>query len=266
LNALRGKLLSLLIGSVGLAVAAGAVFSSRDLIRTAWYARGLRSGNAGDQKAAVVSLAGLRTNRAARVLVDILGEAKNPAQFEAMRALKDMGAVAMEPLAEAFQVTDDVAGTPERSHSGGRELLKGSSPRVDAMLAVLLELQREEPGVKSLLKNIGSRLDDDPVSRLSRKHLAWKSGVQTVEGSPCRIFHFDPELQSWPGSQPQTIVLTDAAGKVITWKEVGGEPMFVSCEIETRNGEVLLIVTCDERRRDSPGKYTYRLTLRGIEG
>lgn len=52
---------------------------------------------------------------------------------------------------------------------------------------------------------------------------------------------------------------------MITWKEVGREAIFISCEIETIDGAVYLVVTCKERGRETPGKYTYRLTLRGIE-
>jgi hypothetical protein len=264
LKAPRGKRLSLLIGSIGLAVVAGAAFASRDIIQTAWYAQTLRSEDVTDQKAAVVSLGRLRTKRAARVLVAYLGDARCPLRSETMQALKDMGEVATEPLAEAFQVLDDFAGKPERRLPGKPDL------GVEVMLAVLLELQREEPVVRSLLENIGSKLDVRVDVPPFGKYLAWKSGVQVIEGRPCRIFLFNPL---------QTILLTDVGGRVVTWRQVeavmnlgsvtamgqelGGE--FLSCELETINGAVILIIACQDTRSARREQYCYRLTLRGID-
>jgi hypothetical protein len=54
--------------------------------------------------------------------------------------------------------------------------------------------------------------------------------------------------------RPQTILITDAGGRVITWKEVGGEPSFRSCELEIVNGAVYLGVTCDERHSMNAGE------------
>jgi hypothetical protein len=103
--------------------------------------------------------------------------------------------------------------------------------------------------------------------RLRSATFVWKSGVQAIEGTLCRIFVFNSSYQGWPGSQAQTILLTDIGGRVITWKEVGGGPRFLlSCELKTiDDGAVHLVITCKERHSTTPGKYTYRLTLRGIE-
>jgi hypothetical protein len=63
----------------------------------------------------------------------------------------------------------------------------------------------------------------------------------------------------------QTILITDVGGRVITWKEVGGEPSFISCDLETINGAPFLVVTCEDASSETRGKHTYRLTLRGID-
>jgi hypothetical protein len=262
MKAPRGRILAVLMGSVGLAVLAGAAFASRDIILTSWYAHRLRSENIDEQMAAIHSLGRLRTSRAARVLAAYFGDARNPLKPEVSQELMDMGEVAMEPLVEVFPLVDDFDGggytmaeRPQHDYAGIGELL-----------SALLELQREDPNVKLLLGNIGSERDDskDIVPPGKYKFLKWKSGVQPIEGTPCRIFLFGPSYGPWPGAQ--TILVTDVGGRVITWKEVGGEPFFLTCELETVNdGAVSLVITCEERRRSTPGKYTYRLTLRGIE-
>ncbi|HZN59336.1 MAG TPA: hypothetical protein VFD71_14760, partial [Planctomycetota bacterium] len=46
-------------------------------------------------------------------------------------------------------------------------------------------------------------------------------------------------------------------------QELGGE--FLSCELETINGSVFLIIACQDIRRARREEYFYRLTLRGID-
>jgi hypothetical protein len=233
----------------------------------------LWSRNVDEQMAAIASLGRARTKRAARVLVDFLGNFVGRLQLETMRALKDMGEVAMEPLAESFQAADDFPGKPEQRQPC--DFL--SVDKVEVLLSVILEIQRNEVGVRSLLENPDSILNDPPHGKYRGwtcggnteppfgKYLAWKSGVQIIEGRPCRIFLFIPE--SWGEWELQTILLTDVAGRVITWKEVGGcgEPFFLSYELETIIGALFLVITCEDARRETREKYSYRLTLRGIE-
>jgi hypothetical protein len=256
-NRPRSKPLTLLIASIEIAVLVGAAFASRAVILTACYAHRLRSENVDMQSSAVASLRRLRTRLAARVLVDFLRDTGGRIQREIMLALKDIGDVALEPLAEAFQAANDFEGRPEPIQYGSIDPVFSG---VEAMLEVLLEMQRKDTGVNSLLEHIGSTLTEPPVD----KELVWKSRVLTIEGRPCRVFLFN-----WPGSgwfgPPQTILLTDVGGRVITWKDIEGMPFFSSCELETSNGVVLLVVTREETKRESPGKYIYRLTLRGIE-
>jgi hypothetical protein len=260
-NRRRGKRLTFLIASAALAVLLGAAFASKDDILTTWYAHRLQSEDVDDRRAAIASLGRLRTRRAARVLAAYLVEAKIPLRFEAAQALKAMADVAMEPAAERFRAADECARKPQHTGSDLRWDFWGAS----TLLAVLLELRREEPTVKSLLENIGCRLGE--VQSQKFKHLQWISGVQPIEGKPCRIFLFAPDL----GGGAQTVLITDAGGRLITWKEVGGEPMFGNCELETINGAAFLNLTCldsvttIEGISDIPRKYTYRLTLRGIE-
>jgi hypothetical protein len=255
LNRPRGKRLTLLIASVALAVLLGAAFASKDLILTTWYSHRLRSEDVEEQRAAIISLGQMRTKRSARILAAYLGDADSPIPRVAGYALTNMGEVAMEPLSEAFQTADDFAGRP-------KQLWASEYTPVGEMLPALLEIQRKEPRVSSLLENIGSRFTEreDDADLGNFKNLVWMAGVQPIEGKPCLIFLFTPT--EFAGSQ-QTILITDAGGRVIAWKEVGGEPTFVSCELDTIDGELFLIVTCHEG--PSVGRYPYRLTLRGIE-
>jgi hypothetical protein len=277
LKPLRGKRLTFLIASLALAVIVGAAFASRDLILTTWYAHRLRSRDIDEQQTAIASLGRLRTARAARILAAYLGDADSTIPRTAALALKNMGKVAMDPLSEAFQIADDIDGGPKR-------LLTGDFCVVQEMLFALLEIQRDETGVRPDLDNIGSswlkkvglglftqtsasRPDlDAPFDFLSRKYLGWKSGVQVIEGAPCRIFLYYTQAASFSDTQPQTILLTDVGGRVIAWKGVGREPIFSSCELKTIDGEVNLVVTHSEvGSNESPGRHTYRLSLRGIE-
>jgi hypothetical protein len=249
----RGKRLTLLIASAALAVVVGAAFESRDLILTAWYAHRLRSHDVEEQLAAIASLGKLRSRRSAGVLVDFLGNTGSRLQLETMRALKGMGGVAMEPLAVAFQRAAQLS---DKSAQRTEQDLA-----VELFLAVLLQIQRKEDSVRSLLNNIGSVLD----KKSAGKYLVWKSGVQPIEGRPCRIFLFEPDWVMHSRPYPQTILLTDVKGKVITWKEVSGMTTYRCCELETSNGAVFLVVKYDDSRLKIPGEHTYRLDLRGIE-
>jgi hypothetical protein len=257
----RGKILALLVGSIGLAVLLGAAFASRDLILTTWYAHRLQSDDVAEQKAAITSLGQLRTRRAARILSTYLGEAKSLLKSAASEVLVQFGEVAMEPFSEAFQIVDDFAGEPRQISLTD---CSGADRCVYEMLDALLEVQRKETGVRSLLENISSRFAEqaDTPSGVY-KSMAWRSGLQPIEGTPCRIFLFMPG-PGWPG--PQTILLTNVGGRVFTWKEVG-EDIFRSCELLTQDGAVSLVVRCHSARLEGPEMYThtYLLTLRGIE-
>jgi hypothetical protein len=261
----RGKRLTLLIASAALAVLLGAAFASKDVVLTTWYAYLLRNGYFDEQRRAIISLGQLRTKRAGRILAAYLG-GEGSLRNDANYALISMGEVALEPLGEAFSVVDDLLAEPKKLPPDDiREL----ADILDSLLGSLLAIQRKEAGVRLLHKNIGTRFlqrdDLEDFGDEKVKYLVWNSGVKSIEGKPCRIFLFNPSFQSWPGLQPQTILITDAGGRVITWKEVGGEPSFRSCELEIVDGAVYLDITCDERHSRTPGKYAYRLTLRGIE-
>jgi hypothetical protein len=267
LNRPRGKRLTLLIASATFAVLLGVAFASKDLILTEWYAHSLQSDYDDERRAAITSLAQLGTRRAARVLVAFLGDwGAGALSIDTAVALKDMGKVAMEPVVEGFRLADDIAAEP--SQKWPDNLISSHPMYVDAasMLIVLLEIQRGEVKAKLLLENLNWSLPPaEDLDLQDVKYLKWLSAVLAIEGTPCRIFLLAYDGGDSPDLQPQTIVITDAGGRLLTWKEVGGEPRFVSCELETISGALLLIVTCEDARSKTPEKHAYRLTLRGIE-
>ena len=96
----------------------------------------------------------------------------------------------------------------------------------------------------------------------------WSAHSFELDEQGYRIFLFDPTTKMWPGSQPQTIVVTDEDFRLRYWTEVGGEPMFHSAKLETTNGKVVLAITCQHRRRLRPnniGIYRYRLSPSGLQ-
>jgi hypothetical protein len=68
---------------------------------------------------------------------------------------------------------------------------------------------------------------------------------------------FDPGSQSWPGSQPVTVVLTDADLSVLDWIEIGGSPVFRSAELDESSSQ--LTVTFRQR---SGGAYIQSVQVR----
>jgi hypothetical protein len=267
LNRPRGKRLTLLIASSALVVLLGVAFASKDLILTTWYAHRLQSNDDDERRAAITSLGQLGTRRAARVLVAFLGDWRAGAlSIDTAVALKDMGKVAMEPVVEGFRLADDIAAEPGQKWPDNLMSLHPMYVDATSMLIVSLEIQRQEPRVESLLENLHWRLPPAEDLDLDEvKCLKWLSAVLAIEGKPCRIFLLAYYGGDSPALQPQTIVITDAGGRLITWKEVGGEPHFRSCELDALSGALFLVVTCEDRRSEAREKHTYQLTLRGIE-
>ena len=132
-----------------------------------------------------------------------------------------------------------------------------------------LEGEEEDASASELLKNLrgGAERDAAKASMLDRlvkrKRLVWKSSPVSIGGRTCRVLLFDTLTKSWPGSQPQTVVLTDEEYDLLAWRELGGSPVYQSARLEKRGGSTVLAVTCSHRRGPR-GTYRYSLSLGGI--
>jgi hypothetical protein len=116
-----------------------------------------------------------------------------------------------------------------------------------------------------LLRNLG--ISTDPTreanGRLQKKRLAFHRKYRLGDGIR-HVFVFDPVLHRWPGTQPETIVITDAAHRVLGWKEVGGSPIFAGAAFEDADdtGPVLLITREHRHTIPNPNRGIYRFSLK----
>ena len=133
-----------------------------------------------------------------------------------------------------------------------------SSPSVALIKA--LHDQRES----DLLRNLGIATDPTRKAdgRFQKKRLAFHRIYRLGDGIR-NVFVFDPVVHSWPGTQPETIVITDAAHRVLGWKEVGGSPMFAGAAFEDADdtGPVLLITREHRHTIPNPKRGIYRFSL-----
>ena len=132
----------------------------------------------------------------------------------------------------------------------------------DALLIQYLHIH----SCSELLKNLGIKTDNKglAVGRFQRKKLAFQSRYTTKNGQ-CRIvFVYDPTLHIWPGSQPETIVISDSTYRLIAWKEVGGSPMFEQGQLTFDDSKApTLILTCRHRHtftHPKVGRYRFLLS------
>ncbi len=133
-----------------------------------------------------------------------------------------------------------------------------SSPNVALIKA--LHDQRE----RDLLTNLG--ITTDPTRKANgqfqKKRLAFHQKYR-LRTDIRQVFVFDPVLHSWPGTQPETIVITDVSHRVLDWKEIGGSPMFAGAAFEHAEdtGPVLLITREHRHTIPNPKRGIYRFTL-----
>ncbi len=133
-----------------------------------------------------------------------------------------------------------------------------SSPGVNLIQAL------HDQSAKELLTNLGIPTDrKEEVNKPFQKkipafHQQFKLGNQIRH-----VFVFDPVFHSWPGIQPETIVITDASYGVLDWKEVGGSPVFAGAGFEyTDDAEPVLLITREHRHTISnPRRGIYRFSL-----
>jgi hypothetical protein len=232
----------------------------------AWYLWRLSSASAGARRSAVEALGALHSPQASSDLFTLsLRDPDQAVRDAALEALVIVGAGALPVLAaqlgtESVWLTADV-GSLSADSARLQDLY-----RVEKALHISLRVHAVD-GTNDFLRNV--RLPNsteyfDVIGR--KKSLVWRSGVVTLDGIQCRVFVFDRIwLKRWPGSQPQTICVADTNGKLETWKEVGGEPMYASSAMEERDGKVILRITCRERHHLGPGIYSYGISHAGIE-
>ena len=90
-----------------------------------------------------------------------------------------------------------------------------------------------------LLENLGV----DNTNR-GLKTIAFRGRYETQGGASRFVFVFRRPIISWPGLQPETVVVTDLEHRLITWKEVGGSPAFLAAVIDApSNRPPLLKIT-----------------------
>jgi hypothetical protein len=262
----RQKRVALLAAVLGSGVGLACLWDSRGLLLENWYLWRLSSGNADARRTAAEALGTLRSAKAAPDLFTIsLRDPEEPVREAATEALVNIGAGAVPALsAELGAEPVWMETTLRQSLPAGSTRLEDFS-RVEQALRILLRVHGAD-GTTDFLQNVGLPGGSGHADPRRGKSLVWRSGVVTLDGTQCRVFVFDREgFKSWPGSQPQTICVADASGKLETWKEVGGEPMYASSTMEERDGKVILRITCEERRHPGPGIYSYGISRAGIE-
>ena len=99
------------------------------------------------------------------------------------------------------------------------------------------------------------------LQNLYGKQLVFHSRYSLSDRSSRIVFVYDPGLKSWPGSQPETVVIADARYRLLAWEEVGGSPQFNSAALNFgNNGNPILSLTRRHRFR-AGGRGTYGFSL-----
>ena len=102
------------------------------------------------------------------------------------------------------------------------------------------------------------------ITNLEYKNLVFHAVCTDKLGRSSHIAVFAPMFFTWPGSQPQTVVITDDKLRVTHWEEVGGSPWFVSANLRIETNHLILRVKCDHRSSHY-GTYRYKLSLSDVE-
>ncbi len=131
----------------------------------------------------------------------------------------------------------------------------------DALLVKYLH----DHSCSELLDNLAIKTDANglDVTLFPRKKLAFHSRYKTRAGKPRFVLVYDPIMHSWPGTQPETIVITDSGYRLLEWKAVGGSPMFQSAELRyDKAGNPVLALTRTHRHPfTDPTRGNYRFLL-----
>ena len=145
----------------------------------------------------------------------------------------------------------------------------GSAPTDAPQLpdARLIEHLRAHPGDRSC-RQLLSNLSGPVASRGFAKRVKFHARYRTPTGENRMVFVFDPVVRTWPGWQPETIVITDTQCRPVAWREVGGGPMFQEAELgQDKARAPVLILTRRHRhtyRHPAIGKYRFSLSEDGL--
>ena len=276
MKATKSKRLSHLTTALGVLVLAIAGYVFKDVAVEQWYIWQLGSDNEEQRKAAVEKLAEINSLRAVPHLLRMLGEHKeyssDGTQVLFLPSI-NLGAVPSIPAFGALLRIDDALPRlvqeirrreSEPMSAGSGELAIWRPLALHASLKVSAE--RGDASASSLLENLGMNSDRQGSGR--QKYLAWSAQDVWVGGQRSLVFLFDPMNRSWPGLQPQTIVVVDEDFDLRYWTEVGGEPLFSSAKLEAKDDKAVLAITCRHRRRPRPnniGIHRYLLSPSGLQ-
>jgi hypothetical protein len=113
----------------------------------------------------------------------------------------------------------------------------------------------------NLLTNLGvSESAESGEYLLQHKMLAFQSSYKGSGGKRRIVFVYENLFKSWPGSQPETIVITDAQYRLLAWEEVGGTAMLrVTTLSSDKNGRPTLLFDKSHSDAHRIGRYTVSL-------
>jgi hypothetical protein len=145
------------------------------------------------------------------------------------------------------------------------EQLLRSTTRFDIpFLNALRKRSGEDESAARLIRNLRLPADSNEEPRLG-KLLAFHRSYQ-LDGKQRYVLIYDPNWHLWPGTQPQTIVISDGNFRLLQWKEVGGSPKFSSADLQLEDGKPRVRITCLHRHTHlvggeftDLGRYVYSL-------
>ncbi|QDU31261.1 hypothetical protein ETAA8_64140 [Anatilimnocola aggregata] len=119
----------------------------------------------------------------------------------------------------------------------------------------------------SLQEKLGELKGSSDFAQRLRWHLMEQHPVfygQYQLGMESRqLLVYEPLKVSWPGSQPQTIIICDDDFRPLAWNEDGGSPVFISAELEFgEKDEPVLAITRTHRQSHHGarhGRYRFKL-------
>lgn len=116
-----------------------------------------------------------------------------------------------------------------------------------------------------LLKNLGIGKGQAGIQNAQHQRKSLVYHQEYNVGNKLRhVFVYSPNFRSWPGLQPETIVITNGSYRPLDWKEVGGSPMFERASLEeAKGGEPVLRIIRNHRHEFlNPKQGVYRFSLK----